>query len=301
MPIHLGDTRAVTRRGFLGAAVAGAATLSLGRSAFARDDANPWYAFVSDTHIAADPATVAREQTMAKNLQAVVAEILAKDRAPLGVFIDGDLALKDGQPKDYGTFLNLTRPWTSANLPLHLALGNHDDRDHFSAALKIAPATEAVVSKHVSIVDGPGIRFLVLDSLDEPNVTPGVLGDAQLSWLGKTLDSRPDLPTIVFVHHNLSEEEDGALTDTKALLDVLVPRVQAKAVVFGHTHRWDVSERSGLQLINLPAVGYPFSPDQPIGWVAMRPERGGATLTLHAIGGDRRKDGETVELKWRAS
>lgn len=300
MPIHLSDPRNVTRRGFLGAAVAGAASLSFGRGLKARDDAPAWYALVSDTHIAADPARVVREQTMAENLQAVVADILAQKQAPRGVFVDGDLAMATGQPADYETFLGLTKPWTSANLPVHLTLGNHDDRVHFANALKIGPETEAVVAKHVSTVEEPGFRFLMLDSLDRPNVTPGILGDAQLAWLGKTLDTQPNTPTVVFLHHNLSEEETGALTDTRALLDVLVPRKQAKAIVFGHTHTWTVREQNGLQLINLPAVGYPFTPDQPLGWIELRPEPDGASLTLHAIGGDKKKDGERVELKWRA-
>jgi 3',5'-cyclic AMP phosphodiesterase CpdA len=299
MPIHLGDARTVTRRGFLGTVAAGAAALAVGRGAGAREeDQEGWYALVSDTHIAADPATVARDQTMARNLEAVVADVLAKKGSPLGIFVDGDLAMRTGEAADYETFLNLAKPWTSANLPLHLTLGNHDDRGHFSKALAIGPETEAVVSKHVSIVDGPGLRFLMLDSLDRPNVTPGILGEAQIAWLGKTLDARPETPTIVFLHHNLSENQ-GALTDTRALLDTLVPRKQAKAVVFGHTHVWSVKEQDGLHMVNLPAVGYPFAADQPLGWVEMRPERAGASLVLHALGGDKAKDGERVELAWR--
>jgi len=298
MPIHLGDSRTVTRRGFLGTVAAGAASLAVGRGIQAREDARGWYALVSDTHIAADPATVAREQTMARNLEAVVADVLARKGSPLGIFVDGDLAMKNGQPEDYQTFLALTNPWTSARLPVHLTLGNHDDRGHFSTALKIGPETEAVVSKHVSIVDGPGLRFLMLDSLDQPNVTPGILGDAQIAWLGRTLDARPETPTIVFLHHNPSERP-GALADTQAFLDALVPRAQAKAIVFGHTHVWSVKEQDGLQLVNLPAVGYPFAADQPLGWVEMRPKQEGASLVLHAIGGDKTKDQERVELTWR--
>jgi Icc protein len=298
MPIHLlptpegRDAAAPSRRDFLAGLALGGASLALGRPAPAasRRDETGWYALVADTHIAADPAARTRGQTMADNLRAVVADILvlAREDAPRGVFIDGDLALKQGQPGDYRTFLTLIEPLRRAGLPIHLALGNHDDRDSFREILgALAPPETAVVARHVSIVQGPGARFVVLDSLDRPDVTPGVLGEAQRAWLARQLDDRPDATTILLVHHNLDAASRSALTDTEALLEVIRPRRQVKAVVFGHTHVWDARDDAGLHLINLPAVGYPFAANQPIGWCQFRPSPEGGELTLRTIGGDR--------------
>jgi 3',5'-cyclic AMP phosphodiesterase CpdA len=240
---------------------------------------------------------------MADNLRAVVADILAADSPPQGVLIDGDLALNDGQPGDYRTLIALLEPIRKAKLPLHLALGNHDDRDHFRDVLRdLIPAGSQVVDKQVGLVQGPrpAPRFVVLDSLDRVNVTPGKLGPNQLDWLARRLDAVPNDPTLVFVHHNLSREGQTALTDTGALLDVLGPRKQVKAVIFGHTHVWDVREDDGLYWINLPAVAYPFAAGQPLGWCRFRPVPDGGELELRCVGGDRRNDRQRVALRWRS-
>jgi Icc protein len=301
MPVHLLPSQhaRLTRR----EALAGLGLLGLGLALerpCRAEDAPPWYALVSDIHIAADPTAKNREQVMADNLKAVVADILAQPSPPRGVVIDGDLALKNGQEGDYRTMLGLLDPLRGAGLPLHLALGNHDDRAHFRAVLhEKPPADPVVIDKHVSIVEGPGLRLVVLDSLDAVDVTPGLLGERQLGWLKRTLDDQPKEPALLFVHHNLSDRP-GALTDTPAFLDVIRPRKQVKAVFYGHSHRWtNETDPSGIHLVNLPAVAYPFSNDQPLGWVAFRPAERGCELELRCVGGDRAKDRQRLNLSWR--
>jgi predicted phosphodiesterase len=73
-----------------------------------------------------------------------------------------------------------------------------------------------------------------------------------------------------------------------------------KAIVYGHSHRWERTQQEGIHWLNLPAVGYPFSADQPLGWCRFEPGTRGATLTLRAIGGATAADGQRVELEWRA-
>ena len=102
------------------------------------------------------------------------------------------------------------------------------------------------------------------------------------------------------VHHNLNADSQSALRDTDGLLAVLLPRRQVKAVVFGHTHVWNVQKIEDLHAINLPAIGYRFLPKQPLGWAVLRPEADGAEIELRCIGGDRRKHGQRTWLKWRA-
>ncbi|HEX8199835.1 MAG TPA: metallophosphoesterase, partial [Isosphaeraceae bacterium] len=299
MPIHLlpaPEVRpaALSRRDALRRLALGGAALGLGRAAAARPPSDPrgWYALVSDTHIAADPTARSRGQTMAENLRAVIADILAQDDPPRGVVINGDLALAEGQSGDYRTLLTLIEPLRAARLPIHLALGNHDDRDHVREVLgALVPPETAVVAKHISEVEGPDSRFVILDSLDQVNVTPGTLGAAQRAWLARSLDARPETATILLVHHNLDTTRGTGLSDTAALLEIIRPRRQVKAVIYGHTHVWDVqTDAHGLQRINLPAVGYPFAADQPLGWCRFWPSRDAGDLTLRTIGGDHSRD-----------
>lgn len=294
MPIDI-----LPRRNFLRSITAGAAALALGNRTHAAKLENTWYALVSDTHIAADLASKVRGEVMAENLRAVVADILGQGAAPAGVVIDGDLALLDGQGGDYRTLVGLLEPIRAAGVPLHLGLGNHDDRAQFREVLKTAtPKDSKVAEKQVSVIEGPDVRLVVLDSLDGVNVTPGRLGAGQLEWLAQTLDASAR-PTLVFVHHNLSKESPNALTDTTALLDVLQPRKAVKAVFFGHTHAWSVADHEGLHWVNLPAVAYPFEAGQPLGWCRFRAVDGGGEIELRTVGGDQKDNGKKVALRWR--
>ena len=191
-------------------------------------------------------------------------------------------------------------PIRQARVPLHLALGNHDARETFRAAFHAEkpPADTLVDDHHVGVVNAAGLRLIVLDSLVRPNSTPGTLGDAQRGWLAKALDAEATKPTLVFVHHNPAVGNAGALQDAQELLDLLAPRRQVKALVFGHTHVWDVSNREGLYLVNLPAVAYPFNASQPLGWCRLTPNDGGATLELRPLGAKEFRDRH--DLRWRA-
>ncbi|WP_406699335.1 metallophosphoesterase [Singulisphaera sp. Ch08] len=293
-----------SRREFLAGLAAGGASLLLGTPARSAPNEDPgaWYALVSDIHIAADPSTRLRGEVMADNLRAVVSDILAADAAPRAVLIDGDLAVQKGQSADYRTVVSLLDPLRKAKLPIYLGLGNHDDRTNFREVLQgVIPLESRVVDKQAEAVDGPGLRFVVLDSLDQCNVTPGKLGSAQLDWLTAELDAQPEKPTLVFVHHNPVpvQPPPTSLLDTEAFLAILRPRRQVKGVVFGHTHVWNVRKEEDLYMINLPAVAYSFAPAQPLGWCRFRPEPGGGQLELRCIGGNREADRQRIALRWR--
>src|SRR5205814_1766480 len=117
--------------------------------------------------------------------------------------------------------------------------------------------------------------------LDVTDYPPGKAGEAQLAWLAKALDARPDKPAVVCGHHDprLQEPPPGkqswSLLDWPDLLKVLEPRRQVKMYVYGHTHVWAVKDHpSGIHLVNLPPVAYVFAAGQPSGWVhaVLRPD-----------------------------
>ena len=311
MPIHLSPDAPVppavgatppTRRDFLaGLALAGVGMASgcTGRAG-SGGNAGGWYAWMADLHLAADPAAATFGQVMADHFRAVVAEIRAATDPPRGVVVVGDLAREDGQAGDYRALLAALGPIRRAGVPIHLALGNHDDRPTFAAEIG-GHGDDAVAGKSVGVVEGAGHRLLILDSLDRPGLTSGRLGPGQRAWLARQLDAAPETPAILFVHHHLDAHDRPALADTEALLDLLRPRRQAKAVVFGHTHRWAMRQEDGLHLINLPAVGYRFKHKQPVGYCLFRPASDGGELELRCVGGDRKPHGRRIPLRWRTT
>ena len=220
----------------------------------------------------------------------------------------GDTAFLQGHAADYAVLMDLVKPIRTAGLPVHLALGNHDDRDNFHKAIALAEPKEKtkeeakeekspVADKVVSVLETPLVNWFLLDSLKKTMVTSGLLGKAQLDWLAKALDARPKKPAIVLGHHYLFLP--GGLDDSDALMEVLVPRRQVKAYVFGHSHAWKHTRWQGIHLLNLPAVAWVFDKSQPHGWVDLKLTAVGATAVLHATDKKHPKNGERLELKWR--
>jgi 3',5'-cyclic AMP phosphodiesterase CpdA len=264
------------------------------------DDPNSW-ALLADTHIAAKPSEARRGIVMARHFEQVSAELLGLRPRPAGVLIAGDLALNSGETGDYAAFRDLVRPLRAGQLPLHLALGNHDHRDNFLAAFPETTAKERPLTAHVvAVVRAPRANWFILDSLDKTLSTPGLLGEAQLAWLGRALDADARKPALVVLHHNLDATRGGALKDTNALLDVLRPRKQVKACIFGHTHVWKTwQDESGIHLINMPPVAYVFREADPSGWVQATLERNGMKLALRSVNPQHAAHGQAVPLRWR--
>ncbi|MCO5052812.1 MAG: metallophosphoesterase [Verrucomicrobiae bacterium] len=303
MPIHLPP---FSRRDFLKRSLLAGVGLALAptwATAELTSDAESW-ALLSDPHIAADATKVAREINMTEHLIAVGKEVLGLPERPAGLLVCGDLAYNQGTPGDYRQFTSLINPLRAAGLPVHLTLGNHDERGNFWTALATDdPAKRPVADKQVTLLETKKLNWFILDSLEVTRQTPGRLGESQLDWLRKTLDANPQKPAVVFVHHNPgSGVNTGAMKDTAALLEVIRPRRQVKAWIFGHTHVWKLAEdSSGIHLVNLPAVGYVFRPDAPSGWVHALVRDEGMSVELRSLDGKHADHGRKINLAWRAA
>lgn len=303
MPITLPP---LSRRRFIGQSLFAGAALLLRPRGFAATDAakvdpHTW-ALLSDPHIAADRAKIARTINMTAQLTTVVQDVLAQSRRPVAALVNGDLAFNTGETADYATFTELIAPLRTAQIPLHLALGNHDHRERFWAALRDdATAVRPVADRQVAFVPAARANWFILDSLDKTNSTPGLLGEAQLAWLARELDAHADKPALVMSHHNPTlDPTKVSIIDEAALYAVLRPRRHVKAHLFGHSHRWSVTqEESGLHRINLPTTAYVFDAAQPIGWVSAQLEPRGMTLQLRCVDPSRREHGQTKALTWR--
>jgi 3',5'-cyclic-AMP phosphodiesterase len=300
MPIHLPP---ISRREFLCRTAVVAAGLALSPRLMAAEkqvDGNFWALF-SDPHVAADRTLVHNNVNMADHLDAVVQEVAGLPIRPAGIFVNGDCAYNSGEPADYGTFARALDPLRQT--PIHLTLGNHDNREHFWDALateKAAP--RPVTDKQTLMIPGAKVNWFVLDSLDKTLATPGILGKPQLDWLAQALDANSSKPAIVMVHHNPGMTDNvSGLKDTAAFLEVIRPRKQVKAYFFGHTHVWSVTkDESGIHFINLPPVSYLFKAGNPSGWVHATAAADGMKLELRCLDPKHAKHGEVTELKWRA-
>lgn len=299
MPIHLSP---ISRREFVRRSLFASIAFATVPRCFAagrKTDADS-FALLSDTHIAADPNHAERGINMTEHFKAVALQLLKARRNPAGIFVVGDCAFRDGQPGDYSALVKLMEPLRAAGMTLHLALGNHDDRGNFLAAVNSSSSLN-VANHQVSLVRSDRCNWFILDSLEKTLQTPGLLGAEQLAWLAKTLDENSARLAMVLVHHNPGKDGAiGGLKDTQDLFDVIRPRKQVKALIYGHTHDWKVTQdQSGIHLINLPPVAYPFKEGNPSGWVEVEMGRSGMDLELRCVDPQHPLHGQEVKLKWR--
>jgi 3',5'-cyclic AMP phosphodiesterase CpdA len=254
------------------------------------------FALLSDTHVGpGERAKDPRGFDPVAQLKRVVPEIVAA--APRGVILNGDAASREGLAEDYRELKGLLDP-LSRVAPVYIGLGNHDDRENFKQAFTSPAGTDAgVKDRSVLVIEESFIRFIVLDSLLFVNKAAGLLGERQRTWLADYLKAHAEKPVVLFVHHTLGDG-DGDLFDADRLFNIVRPHPQVKAIFYGHSHAWEIGERQGVKLINLPSLGYNFWEGEPVGWVDARFRRDGVDLTLRAIAGKRDEDGKTSRVRW---
>jgi len=323
MPVYLPP---ISRRRFLTGSFAAAAALAFGQGGALPKGKGDEHsvALLSDIHIAANPNQIERAVNMTHNLKTVTDEILAWPQRPGRVFINGDLAFISGTKHDYAALLGLLSPLREEGLPIHLAMGNHDDRGNFWKVLRASKTVQqSLPGRQAAIVRAPEANWFVLDSLIHTLTTPGRLGEAQRAWLAGALDANTDKPALILIHHQpallvggktgsgaeetaelfamMAGGRNGSgLEDAAELLAILRPRRQVKAWFFGHTHRWGAyQDESGIHLINLPPTAYLFDEGRPNGWVHAAVQDGGARLELRCLDHAHKDHGQVVNLAWR--
>lgn len=301
MPIHLTNPN---RRQFL--ATVGTVVLGASVPACGAESTDPDIVYLlNDTHIGEKHPPASPVPT---HLRQAVNELVQSEKRPAAVLINGDLALKDGQPGDYRHFAKLIEPLRAARIDTHLTLGNHDHRGVFYDVLTAEqPAAPVVASRHISVVKTRHANFFLLDSLQKTMVTQGTIGSEQRKWLAEALDANADRPAIIVAHHNPRLGGDplhfpGGLIDSRELWSILARRSHVKAYIHGHIHDRGVAEHQGIQIINTPATSYVADPKKSTtGWTVARLSGTGITLTTRTTDDSHPWNGQTKSLTWRTS
>ncbi len=301
MPVHLTGTN---RRQFLRSAAAGMllfrCTPSHGKEV---DPSLVW--ILNDTHIGEQQP---EDSAVPSHFRQVVDDLLNAEPRPVAVIINGDLALKDGQPGDYRHLARLLQPLHDAGIEVHLTLGNHDNRAAFLDVLESRALEKVafVASKYISVVDTPYARFFLLDSLHQTMVTPGTLGEQQRRWLAESLDRFHTKPALIVAHHNPRLGGDplhfpGGLTASQELWDVFEPRRHVKAYIHGHIHDRSYAMHREIHILNTPATSYVADPTKSTtGYTVARLAADQATLTTRTIDAAHPWNGESVTVAWRS-
>ena len=146
----------------------------------------------TDIHLTTPGETIGGRDPNA-NFERALAHALAHHGDAEALFITGDLS-DWGDAADYARLKALTAPLP---MPVHLLIGNHDDRETLLKAFPTLKGEGGFVQSVVPLSIGTAI---LLDTWG-PNTHAGHFCAARATWLARQLDMMPG-PIWIFMHHN---------------------------------------------------------------------------------------------------
>ena len=166
--------------------------------------------------------------------------------------ISGDLTERG----EVETFVALKERLKKFPLPVHLMLGNHDERSNF---LKVFDGADDYGFVQHRLVQS-GQHFLFLDTLKGGPSSAGLYDEPRRKWLRAALAEAGDAPVYIFMHHppfnihhplmDLIPLEDGS-----GFGDILAGH-NVRHIFFGHAHRTISGQWRGISYSALPGLNH---------------------------------------------
>jgi 3',5'-cyclic-AMP phosphodiesterase len=186
-------------------------------------------------------------------LAAAVEAVQALRPRPDAVLVSGDL-VEHAEDGEYDQVRELLAP---IDAPIHVLAGNHDER----AALRRHFALPGVKDEPVQYAADLGpLRLVVIDTT-RPGEDPGALDEERLSWLDAELQSAPEAPTVLAMHHPplvtgipVLDAIGLPAEDRRALAAVVERHPQVRRLVAGHMHRTITAVLAGRAVLAVPST-----------------------------------------------
>ncbi len=189
---------------------------------------------LTDTHLVARGENL-YELNPALRIRAAIDSINSEHPDAAFVMITGDLA-HWGEPMAY---LALKEELQRLVVPVHLLIGNHDDRVAFRQSF---PETATLGDAYIQYAFAAGgYRHIALDS-NEPGVPWGVFCSERAHWLDEQLAGYP-APAFLYIHHppfpvGIASMDRIGLRKADELRQVVMRhRSKIRHIFFGHLHR----------------------------------------------------------------
>ncbi len=187
---------------------------------------------LTDIHLTTPGQTIGGRDPW-QNFDAALGHALARHSDAEAMIITGDLS-DWGDEADYQ---QLAERLKALSLPVHLCIGNHDDRATFLSVFPEAGDQNGHVQKVVPLSIGHAV---LLDTWG-PQTHAGHFCEIRARWLADQLDAL-DGPVWLFLHHNpvpigIAPMDEIMLLDADRLGAVIAPRKDKIAhMLHGHCH-----------------------------------------------------------------
>ncbi len=166
------------------------------------------------------------------------------------VVITGDLTNRGDLP----SYQLLRKTLEEHETPVHLMIGNHDNRENF---LEVFPETPIDDNQFVQrILDTPHGRLVFLDTLDAPPYDyprshRGFMCDKRLAWFDTRLEEAGKQGCIVFMHHHphpvgFRAMDTINLTNGDAFYAIAKKHGNVRHISCGHVHRTISGSHHGI-------------------------------------------------------
>ncbi len=208
---------------------------------------------ITDCHLSADSSNELLGVNTLDSLDAVLAQASSDAVSPDLVMVTGDLA-QDGSEEAYRCLQDRLSEY---HCPKYWFAGNHDHRPSMAEAVGQG-------SELTKVVRVGKWQIILLDSL-VPGSVHGRLQQSELDVLETALNERPDLHTLVSLHHHPVDIHsawlDGiGLHNRDEFWQIVDRAANVKAVLWGHIHQDIDDMRQGVRLLASPSTCIQFKP-----------------------------------------
>ncbi|HPF25672.1 MAG TPA: 3',5'-cyclic-AMP phosphodiesterase [Steroidobacteraceae bacterium] len=208
---------------------------------------------LTDPHLFGSAAGTLRGLATLRSFQQTLAAasdaITAADR----VLPTGDLVQDDATG-----YAHLPKLLGELGKPIWCIPGNHDDVPAMRRALAAPPF---VLGGHADL---GAWRVIMLDST-VPNAAHGELSAASLSELASALETAPQRPALICLHHHpvpMTSDwlDEVGLKNAADFWSVVDRHAHVRAVLWGHVHQSYDALRGGVRLLGTPSTCSQFLP-----------------------------------------
>jgi Icc protein len=167
--------------------------------------------------------------------------------------MSGDLS-QDGSLSSYQRLQESLSPF---NVPSFWFPGNHDEMSNMKAVCQDTEHLE-------SIIRTPHWQLVLLNSQVEGAVF-GNLADDQFELLERAVTERPDLHTLISLHHhpipmNSSWMDKIGLKNGAKLMEMARKYPKVKCILWGHVHQESDRMVDGIRMLSTPSTCVQFTP-----------------------------------------
>jgi Icc protein len=185
-----------------------------------------------------------------------------------------DRLLLTGDVTDHGdvkSYTRLRKLIDGCPFPVHLCVGNHDERAAMKQVFPDLPIDDGFVQY---VIDEPEVRIIVLDTLD-PGHHGGAFCRRRAGWLRARLLEVPGKPVLIALHHPPIETGIPWMTAHATdpwvtMLDQAIGDRANVMMISGHIHRSITTQWRGRMLAIAPSTApqvalemAPMDPETP--------------------------------------